>query len=157
MKNFTGLFINETSTIKLAFNKMSINGFKTLIVVNNNNKFLGMLSDGDIRKNILKNQNLNKKINNIYNKSPIYLKDNYNYHKLQKIFVDKKIDLIPIIDEKNIIEIIHWNEVLINNNKQKFNEIDLPVVIMAGGQGKRLNPFTKVLPKPMIPLVIKLF
>ncbi len=153
MKNFRGLFINETSTIKLAFNKMSINGFKTLIVVNNKNKFLGMLSDGDIRKNILKNQNLNKKINNIYNKSPIYLKDNYNYQQLQKIFVDKKIDLIPIIDDKkNVIEIIHWNEVLINNNKQKFNEIDLPVVIMAGGQGKRLNPFTKVLPKPMIPI-----
>ncbi len=153
MKNFKGLFINEDSTIKLAFNKMSINGFKTLIVVDNNNKFLGILSDGDLRKNILKNQNLNKNIKNIYNKNPIYLNNNYNYDQLQKIFIDKKIDLIPIIDKKKIVlEIIHWNEVLINNYKQKINEINIPVVIMAGGQGKRLNPFTKVLPKPMIPI-----
>ena len=130
---------------------MSINGFKTLIVVDNNNKFWNV-SDGDIRKNILKDQNLNKNIKNIYNKNSIYLNENYNYEQLQKIFIDKKIDLIPIIDKKIVLEIIHWNEVLINNNKQKINEINIPVVIMAGGQGKRLNPFTKVLPKPMIPI-----
>lgn len=153
MKNINGLLIKEESTIKHAFKKMSLNGYKTLIVVNKKNQFLGIISDGDIRKNILKNSNLDEIVKNIYNKNPVYLSRNYDYQTLKKIFIEKKIDLIPIIDKKNKIhEVIHWNEILLNNNKEKFKSIKIPVVIMAGGQGKRLSPFTKILPKPMIPI-----
>jgi len=153
MKNIKGLLIKEESTIKVAFKKMSLNGYKTLLVVNKKNQFLGIISDGDIRKNILKNSNLDEIVKNIYNKNPVYLSINYDYQTLKKIFIEKKIDLIPIIDKKNKIhEVIHWNEILLNSNKEKFKSIKIPVVIMAGGQGKRLSPFTKILPKPMIPI-----
>ncbi len=69
------------------------------------------------------------------------------------MFLKQKFDLIPVIDsKKNVVEILHWDEIFYNNKKNAIKKINIPVIIMAGGQGTRLQPFSEILPKPLIPI-----
>jgi predicted transcriptional regulator len=66
-----------------------------------NKKLIGTLSDGDIRRSIIKGYNLESSINNIYNKKPIFVYENeIDKKKIKKIFLKKKIHLIPVIIKK---------------------------------------------------------
>lgn len=127
---------------------------KVLLVVDEKQKLIGALTDGDIRRHILKNQDLVGTIKDIYNKNPIYIfQEDYDQEKIKKVFTDKVINLIPILDRKHVIvDYITWEKVFGNNRKHEEQQLNIPVVIMAGGSGTRLAPFTKVLPKPLIPI-----
>ena len=144
--------LNKDSTLKAALKKMSLSGTKCLIVTNKEDKFLGTLSDGDLRKAILKDSNLDTPITKIFNSDSFYiLKQDLNYDSIKEVFIEKQFDVIPIINEdKTVHKIISWKEVF--SDKQEKKSLDLPIVIMAGGKGSRLEPFTNVLPKPLIPI-----
>jgi len=55
-------------------------------------------------------------------------------------------------EEGKLIDIIFWETIFNNEKNKKNNRLDTPVVIMAGGKGTRLEPFTKLLPKPLVPV-----
>ena len=118
------------------------------------NTFLGTISDGDIRKAILNGVDLNQKISKIYNSNPFYfLNGEHNRKNLKDVFLKKKLPFIPIIDNnRKVSKIIFWDDLFKNNVSKKLKKIDIPVIIMAGGKGVRLEPFTKILPKPLIPI-----
>jgi len=153
------LLIKSTASIKKALLQISKTGQKSLVVVDKENKLLGTLSDGDIRRSILKNIDLANNISNIFNKNCIQLiENNFTNKKVKSIFINYKIDLIPIINKKKIlIDILTWDKVF--NKQENFKKIKIapPVVIMAGGKGTRLKPFTHVLPKPLVPINDKPF
>lgn len=146
-------FIKDNSTIAESMQALVDNGSKCLLVINNKEKLIGTLTDGDIRRSILKKKKLSSSIKNIYNKKPKYLLDtNYKISSAKKIFLKYLIDLIPIIDKDyKVVKVIRLNDVLKSENKNK-EHINLPVVVMAGGKGSRLEPFTNILPKPLIPV-----
>ncbi len=147
--NFKKLIIGKNVTIKNAIYRLNNTGRKCLIVVQNK-KLLGTLSDGDLRKAIIKGGSLKTKITNLYNKNPITLPINdFKSDTAKKLFIKNHIDLIPITNEKNeIMDVLFWETETKNTNKILKNQ----VVIMAGGKGTRLLPFTQVLPKPLIPI-----
>ena len=150
----TSLFFSKGNTIKKALKQISQTGEKCLIIVDKNNSLLGTLSDGDIRRAILGGIDISNTINDIYQKKPILLtKGRYNNKQVKKIFLDTKIDLIPVVNDNNeVIDIFTWAK-FFNNNKKKIESLEnIPVVIMAGGRGLRLEPFTKILPKPLVPV-----
>ena len=134
---------------------MNRNAQKTLIVVDSSNKLLGILSDGDIRKSIISGKKLSDKIADIYNKNPYYVFDGkFILDNLKEVFLKKKYNLIPVLNKKLIIKkIITWDDVF--NDQKKVNKKQIkgvPVVIMAGGEGSRMKPFTNILPKPLVPI-----
>lgn len=127
---------------------------KTLFILNNKNQLIGSITDGDIRRSILKYGSLKIKIDKIYNKKPINFLS-YNKVKFDKIFKNKNINSIPILNSNKTIRQIIFSEQINKGMRQKndvflYNKID--VVIMAGGKGTRLKPFTSFLPKPMLPI-----
>lgn len=148
------IIITKSNTLKDSLYKLNSTGEKCLIVVDSKNRLIGTLSDGDLRKNLLLGINLNEKISNIFNKKPTFvIKDKYDLEEIKKIFLKQKYDLLPIVDKnKKVIDYLTWSKVLSKNNKKKYIKNNTSVVIMAGGKGSRLEPFTNILPKPLIPI-----
>ena len=147
-------FINKNATIQDALKAIVDNSSKCLFVVDSKNRMIGSLSDGDIRREILKGKKLSYKISTIFNKDPKFLFiKNYTSIKAQNLFLKHLVDIIPVIDEKKyIIKIIRIDDVFKKNINKKVKAKPVPVVIMAGGKGTRLEPFTSILPKPLIPI-----
>ena len=151
MKNIS---IYPDATIKDAMEMLDKTAEKVLLVINDDKKLIGALTDGDIRRHILKNQNLTADIKDIYKRDPVFVfhKD-FDSEKIKKVFIENKINLVPVLDKnKRIINYLTWEKVFGNNKNEKKQAITAPAVIMAGGKGSRLEPFTKVLPKPLIPV-----
>ena len=151
MKNIT---INKNTSILNALKKMNNVGTKCLVVVDKNKTLLGTLTDGDLRRLILRSKNLKLKINKSYNENCIfYLEKSMNIKKIKKEMLDKKIDLVPVLDEhKKLKSYITIDADLSYPYSASKKVIKNPVIIMAGGKGTRLDPFTRVLPKPLIPI-----
>ena len=148
------LFIHPENSIKEAMKKLSEEGEKCLLVVGQNEKLLGTLSDGDVRKAILKGKKLNESIEKFYNINPSFLREGqYTKRGVKDIFLNDKFDLIPVLnDHGKVVDLLTWSNTLKSESDQKLQNINIPVVIMAGGRGTRMEPFTKILPKPLIPI-----
>ena len=151
MKNLT---IKASSTIKDALIQIGKSGEKNLVVINDKDKLMGILSDGDLRRAILNKKKLKDKIFSIFNKKPIFFyQKSFDIKSAKKKLIENKIFFAPVIDNKrNLIKVVTWSTIF--GNKKLTNKVseNIPVVIMAGGKGTRLEPFTKVLPKPLIPI-----
>ena len=148
------ILVNKDIRLLTALKKLNKSGEKTLIIVNSENKLLGTISDGDIRNKLLKNNNLNNKIDTIFNKKPTFLVENkFNKEDIEKIFLNKQFDIIPIVNNKHIVvDYISWSNFFKNKKKKyQFKKIET-LIVMAGGEGTRLKPFTNLLPKPLIPI-----
>ena len=145
-------FCKENTTVINALKKINNNGCRCLIVLNETNKFLGVLSDGDLRKKISLGYKLDDKIKSIYNKKPLYFfEKNFSFQKMENIFYENKLDLIPVLKKNKTVKKIYFlNDFIKEDETPKKNS--LSALIMAGGKGTRLDPFTKVLPKPLIPI-----
>lgn len=148
------IIIKKNTSIKLALNKLNKSKAKGLIVVEDDKKLIGTLASGDLRQAILKKKNLKKTIKEIFNTNPVYVFDNASLVEIHKILIKEKITFIPIVNEKRkVLDVVFLSQFKKKKLKKiKNKKINCPVVIMAGGKGERLAPFTKVLPKPLIPV-----
>ena len=148
------LLINHKFTIKEAMEALDKTAEKVLLVVDDGQALIGTLTDGDIRRHILKGRNLSGTIQDAFHSNPIFiLQENFDPDKIKVVFLENKIDLIPILDQnRKVVDFITWGRAFGNNRKPENQKLDVPVVIMAGGKGTRLEPFTRVLPKPLIPV-----
>ena len=148
------LLIQPNSSIKKALKQMGRGAEKCLIVVNKEGVLLGTLSDGDLRTAILSSVEMNVPIENFYNKDSTFFKNNqYSKTVIKNIFIKNNFNIIPIVDSsRKVIDILKLSDVIDNEVSCSNNLSDVSVVIMAGGEGSRLLPFTNVLPKPLVPI-----
>tara|TARA_B100001123_G_C15341416_1_gene1035113 strand:- start:1307 stop:2380 length:1074 start_codon:yes stop_codon:yes gene_type:complete len=150
------LLCRENITIKDALRKLNQAETGCVIIVNEQRKLLGTLTDGDVRRSILLNQNLSNSIHSCYNKTPYFLiQDQHSDNELKAIFLEKEIDIIPIVDSNHVVvdykhNISYIEDPIVNPRTAGLDYV--PVVIMAGGKGSRMEPFTSVLPKALIPV-----
>ena len=107
-----------------------------------------------MRKFILRNNNLNQTIDKIYNKKSKFIEKGAFTKKEVKRLIEKyKISFLPVVDKNNkVVDFITNDKQKKIKSKVQFRFGNIPVVIMAGGFGKRLFPFTNVLPKALIPI-----
>lgn len=145
--------ITKEFIVKLAMKRMVEIGQKTLFIIDGKDRLIGALSDGDIRKWILGGGSINSSINQIFNKKPKYVKEKHRLEDIKKLMLDIQIEAVPVVKtSKEIVNVLTWEEVFGAELKKKKAPMDIQVVIMAGGKGSRLDPFTKILPKPLIPI-----
>ncbi|MCW7462974.1 nucleotidyltransferase family protein [Leptospira limi] len=148
------LLIDSESFLKTAMKRLDEAGRRVVFVLDSNSKLLGSLTDGDIRRWILSGGSLDVKVSEICNQNCFFVEQNYDFETVKQRMSESKIDVVPVVDKNHEVkDYLVW-ELFIENKltrklKQKLNH---PVVIMAGGKGTRLDPLTKVLPKPLIPV-----
>lgn len=152
MEKLKKVLIKSGSTIKQALKQMDAMGEKTLIVVDDQNRILGTITDGDIRRWILKGKRLSENITRVMNRHPITLKEGFAREEAKNLMVKLQIECLPIIDKaKKVIACLWWMDFFASKQKSS-KSLRLPVVIMAGGEGVRLSPYTNILPKPLMPI-----
>ena len=145
MKNFKNILLNPTSTIKEALQIIDRGAMQIALVIDENENLIGTLSDGDIRRGLLKDLELTDTIETIIYKTPTVCSIEDTKEKILEIAVAKKIYQIPIVDGKGkLVGVEEVDELLKPQNK--INK----VVLMVGGLGTRLRPLTENTPKPML-------
>jgi dTDP-glucose pyrophosphorylase len=108
----------------------------------------GVVTDGNIRRYILKNGDLNAPVSEVTNFNPRYI-DHHDNVDPKQFMRENAITAVPIVNSRREVISIRF---LHEEQVYKSTELGVPVVIMAGGKGTRLMPFTSVLPKPLIPV-----
>ena len=142
---FNRFIVKENNTIREALVMLNnVSGeAQSLFVVDDSQRMVGSLSDGDIRRGIINGGNLEDKVETIMHRDYKYLEEkDYDVAHL-KAFRERRILFVPILDEeRHIVDVV---------NLQKFKSY-LPVdaVLMAGGKGERLRPLTEKTPKPLL-------
>lgn len=136
------LLIDKSKKIEEAMNKLGKANPKILFVVDRN-KLVGTLTDGDVRRYLLAKGKIEDLVCKACNANPIVAS---SFSDAKEKYSENYF-AIPIVKNSKLVD-IYVGE----NIKEEINKINVPVVINAGGIGSRLEPFTKVLPKPLIPV-----
>ena len=145
MKSIENIKLVKTATIKEALKIIDNGAMQIAIVVDEKDKLIGTITDGDIRRGLLNSLSLDDSIESIIFKTPTVAKISDTKEDILKKALVKKLHQIPIIDDNNKVIGIKEIEELVKP-QIKSNK----VVLMVGGLGTRLKPLTDNTPKPML-------
>ncbi len=142
------LYINDTKTIVDAIKKLNKSGAKFIAVVGKRKRYLGSLTDADIRRYYLKGLTATTSVSKVCNKKSKFIYFNkLTDLKIRQIFKNSVIDALPILNQDKTLKDIILRKNYLNEKNKKINFSSL---ILAGGLGKRLLPLTSKTPKPLI-------
>ena len=148
------ILIDEYESILFALKKMDSLDRKLLIVIKDNH-FAGLVSIGDIQRAIIRNMPLDTLVKDVLRDDITVARSEDNLAVIKAKMIEERIECMPVIDGSNtLVDVVFWEDI-IGGEIKKQEKLNIPVVIMAGGEGSRLKPLTNVLPKPLIPVVDK--
>jgi Nucleoside-diphosphate-sugar pyrophosphorylase involved in lipopolysaccharide biosynthesis/translation initiation factor 2B, gamma/epsilon subunits (eIF-2Bgamma/eIF-2Bepsilon) len=144
-KNIEKILVYMDYSVKKALEILDLGARGVVLVVDKNKKLLGTITDGDIRRSILKGISLESSIQEIVHYNPVCASIHMTREEIKDLLIKKAVKDIPIVnDENQLVDIISIKDILIPEGKEN------PVIIMAGGLGTRLKELTQEIPKPML-------
>ncbi|MFY9327833.1 MAG: nucleotidyltransferase family protein [Georgfuchsia sp.] len=138
------------STIQQAIRNLDQGGLKIVLVVNEAGELQGTISDGDIRRGLLRGLDLSSPIASVIHHDALVVPPEMTREMVMRLMVANKIQQIPVVDEhRNVVGLHLWDEITTPPARPNL------MVIMAGGMGTRLRPHTENCPKPLLPIAGK--
>ena len=147
MGNLQQFLGSQKLTVSEAMQKIDKNSAGILFLLDAKGSLVGCITDGDIRRYLLSGGNMTDLAFDAANKNPRFAR---TIDEAKELFHKKDFIVIPVLDDQGCIIDLFGGEPGLS--KKQHNSINIPVVINAGGKGTRLDPFTRVLPKPLIPV-----
>ena len=147
MDNIEQFLGKQNITVSEAMQQIDKNTSGILFLVNDENELIGCITDGDVRRYLLSGGKMTDSAYEAANKKPRFAR---TQDEAVNLYHKKNYIVIPVIGENGMVVDLYSGET--GAKKKQRNPLNIPVVINAGGKGTRLDPFTRVLPKPLIPV-----
>ena len=143
--NWQKAVIPENATFQEAFQNLNDVGIKLCICVASDGELIGLLTDGDLRRGLLRGLSMNDSVSEVINRNPLVVPDETDVATVRSLMHANKVAQVPTVDEEgNLTGLYLWDEMGPSDSH------DHVMVLMVGGLGKRLRPFTETCPKPML-------
>lgn len=134
-----------SATIQQAIHNLESFGLRLVLVAKENGELIGTLSDGDIRRGLLRGLGMESSIEDIVFRDPLVVPSSISRESVLHLMTANKLQQIPIVDQSRVVIGLHvWDEVTGPTHYENT------IVVMAGGKGTRLRPMTEDCPKPML-------
>lgn len=145
IKEIIEIFIKAEDSIKTAMEAIDKGSRGIALIVDGEQRLVGTVTDGDIRRAILKGFSLKEPVKTIMNSNYIFITRNYSRTLVTTIFQNRGIMQLPVLDDDmRVVDVIFYHEFFEETVKENW------ALIMAGGLGTRLHPLTSETPKPML-------
>jgi dTDP-glucose pyrophosphorylase/CBS domain-containing protein len=146
-KSWKKALITPTATIQDAIRNLDESTMQIALVVDRAGTLAGTVTDGDIRRGLLRGLNLESSIDAIVFRTPLVVPPELSRETVLQIMHANKIHQLPVVDQnRNVLGLHLWDELMAPRQRPNL------MVIMAGGRGSRLLPHTENCPKPLLPL-----
>ena len=145
MKPWRKALVNSDATLEQAIEVLDKAALRIALVVDSSDKLLGTLTDGDVRRALLKHMPLETPVSQVMNTQPKTAEQSWTESRILAVMEQHELLQLPLVDaEKRVVGLANLHDIL---NKHRH---DNPVFLMAGGFGTRLRPLTNNCPKPML-------
>ena len=147
VKNWRDTLLPCEGDIEQAIHSLIKSGLQIVLVVSDDGTLIGTITDGDIRRGLLRNLGLSSPVTEILKKEPLVVSQDMDREVALKVMTANAVISVPVVDDARRVVGLHWLNELIAPGK-----IPNIMVIMAGGEGTRLRPHTENCPKPLLPV-----
>lgn len=147
MREWKKLTILGASSIREAIAKLDVATAKIVMVVAEGGRLVGTITDGDVRRGLLRGCTLDDAVLKVMNSTPITAPFSEEREALGLLMRNKQVSQIPLVDQMGRLMGLETIDDVTRAERQ-----ETPVVLMAGGEGRRLLPLTAQLPKPLLPV-----
>lgn len=143
---FQQICVPPAAVVRSAIEAIDAGGVEIALVVDSDRRLLGTISDGDVRRALLRGVQLEDSIDGLVHTDPIVAPIGTEPEALLDVMVRAAVEQIPLVDDGRVVDLVFIRDLLEKGDHEH------PVVLMAGGEGARLRPLTDDVPKPMLPV-----
>jgi dTDP-glucose pyrophosphorylase len=135
------------ASLRHAIRSLDESAMQIVLAVSADGRLVGTLTDGDIRRGLLRGLDLSSSIDEIVYREPLVVPPQVARDTVLQIMQANKIHQIPVIDvDRRVVGLHRWEQLIVPTQRANL------IVIMAGGEGSRLRPYTENCPKPLLPV-----
>lgn len=146
-KSWRKALLPATATLQEAIRNLDESALQIILVVTDEDVLLGTLTDGDIRRGLLRGLDMSLSIDSLMTREPLMVPDEMPPKAVAQLMQMNKIHQLPVVDHRRrVVGLRVWHELQTPSQRPNL------MVIMAGGLGTRLRPYTEDCPKPLLPV-----
>ena len=139
--------LSPSATIQDAIRCLDETGLQIVMVVGDDQTMIGTVTDGDIRRGMLRGEALESSVGTILHRDPLVVPPKWNQDTVLQMMQANRVHQLPVVDERrHVIGLFLWDELMAPGIREN------PMIIMAGGRGTRLGSHTANCPKPLLPI-----